>query len=90
MDKERGLVKLHVFIILTVLLLLAIATGIMALTVKDLLASIIIFGAFSYFAVLIYLIVGAPDVAFTEAVIGIISTLFFVSALNKLNRRCRS
>lgn len=80
---------MYVFIILTILLILAIGTGIFMLTAKDLLASIILFGAFSYFAVLIYLVVGAPDVAFTEAVIGIISTLFFVSALNQLNRRCR-
>jgi energy-converting hydrogenase B subunit D len=80
---------MHVFIILTILLVLAIGTGITALVVKDLLAAIILFSAFSYFAVLIYLIVGAADVAFTEAVIGVISTLFFVSALNKLNRRCR-
>lgn len=89
MDEERGLVKMYVFIILTVLLVLAIVTGIMALGAKDLLASIILFSAFSYFIVLIYLIVGAPDVAFIEAVIGIIGTLFFVSALNTLNRRCR-
>ncbi|MGI6226333.1 MAG: Na(+)/H(+) antiporter subunit B [Peptococcales bacterium] len=79
---------MHVFVIQTILLVLAIATGAIALGAKDLLASIILFSAFSYFAVLVYLIMGAADVAFTEAVIGVISTLFFVSALNKLNRRC--
>lgn len=78
---------MHVFYIQTILLIMAIVTGIMALGAKDLLASIILFGAFSYFAVLIYLIMGAADVAFTEAVIGVISTVFFVTALNKLNRR---
>lgn len=79
---------MHVFIIQTILLFLAIGTGVMALSAKDLLASIILFSAFSYFAVLVYLIVGAADVAFTEAVIGVVSTVFFVTALNKLNRRC--
>ncbi|NLT94344.1 MAG: DUF4040 domain-containing protein [Clostridia bacterium] len=80
---------MHVFIIETILLLLLIATGIFALTSKDLLASIILFGGFSYFAVLTYLIVGAADVAFTEAVVGVVSTIYLVTALNKLKRRCR-
>lgn len=80
---------MHVFIIETILLLVLIGTGIAALTVKDLLAAIILFGAFSYFAVLTYLIVGAADVAFTEAVVGVVSTIYLVTALNKLNRRCR-
>jgi multicomponent Na+:H+ antiporter subunit B len=78
---------MHVFIIETILLLLLIGTGIFALTAKDLLASIILFGAFSYFAVLTYLIVGAADVAFTEAVVGVVSTIYLVTALNKLKRR---
>jgi len=76
-------------IIETVLLLLLIGTGITALTVKDLLASVVLFGAFSFFAMLLYLIVGAPDVAFTEAVIGVVSTVFFIAALNKLKRGAR-
>ncbi|KUO51269.1 MAG: cation:proton antiporter [Desulfitibacter sp. BRH_c19] len=79
---------MHVFIIEIVLLILAIVTGIVALSAKDLLASVILFSAFSYFVALIYLIVGAADVAFTEAVIGVVSTVFFVSALNNLKRRC--
>lgn len=80
---------MHAYIILTILLLALIGTAIAALTVKDLLAAIILFGAFSYFAVLTYLIVGAADVAFTEAVVGVVSTIYLVTALNKLNRRCR-
>jgi len=73
----------------TALLFLLIGTGITALTVKDLLASIVLFSAFSFFAMLLYLIVGAPDVAFTEAVIGVVSTVFFIAALNKLKREAR-
>lgn len=76
-------------IIEAVLLILLIGTGISALKVKDLLASIILFSAFSFFAMLLYLIVGAPDVAFTEAVIGVVSSVFFVAALNKLKRGCK-
>lgn len=63
-------------------------TGFAAIYVKDLLAAIIMFGAFSFFAVLIYLVLGAPDVAFTEAVVGVVSTTFFIIALNRVRRRC--
>ncbi|KJS85505.1 MAG: cation:proton antiporter [Peptococcaceae bacterium BICA1-8] len=76
-------------IIETILLVLLIGTGIAALKMKDLLASVVLFGAFSFFAMLLYLIVGAPDVAFTEAVIGVVSTVFFIAALNKLKRGAR-
>ncbi|MFZ5943948.1 MAG: Na(+)/H(+) antiporter subunit B [Bacillota bacterium] len=71
------------------LLILLIGTGITALNVKDLLASVVLFGAFSFFAVLLYLVQGAPDVAFTEAVIGVISTVFFIAALRELDRWCK-
>ncbi|MDN5323810.1 MAG: energy-converting hydrogenase subunit [Clostridia bacterium] len=76
-------------VIETILLIFLIGTGITALKVKDLLAAIVLFGAFSFFAMLLYLIVGAPDVAFTEAVIGVVSTVFFIAALNKLKRGCK-
>jgi len=73
----------------TILLLLLIGTGITALYVKDLLAAIILFSAFSFFAMLLYLVLGAPDVAFTEAVIGVASTIFFIAALKQLVRWCK-
>ena len=38
---------------------------------------------------LTYLIFGSPDVAFTEAVIGTMSTVFFAIALKKVDRTCR-
>jgi multicomponent Na+:H+ antiporter subunit B len=72
---------------LTILLFLLVLTGVTALVVRDILAAIILFSAFSFFAVLLYLVLGAPDVAFTEAVIGVVSTVFFVAALKKLGRR---
>ena len=49
----------------------------------------IIYSAFSFCAVLLYLMMGSPDVAFTEAVIGTISTIFFVASLKKIDRWCK-
>lgn len=74
----------------TILLFLLAVTGITALVLRDILAAIILFSAFSFFAVLLYLVLGAPDVAFTEAVIGVVSTVFFIIALKKLGRRYSS
>lgn len=56
---------------------------------KDLLTALIVYAAFSFTAVLLYFSMGSPDVAFTEAVIGTISTIYFVLALRKLDRRCK-
>ena len=76
------------FLLETVLLILMAAVGIIVLKVKDLLSAVVLFGAFSFFAVLLYLVMGAPDVAFTEAIIGVVATVFFIAALNKLKRGC--
>lgn len=73
---------------LVFLLALLVFTGTFALFVRDLLAAIIIFSAFSFFAVLIYLLLGAPDVAFTEAVVGVVATTFFIVALKRMDRGC--
>ena len=51
--------------------------------------SAVIYSAFSFCAVLLYLMMGAPDVAFTEAVIGTISTIYFVASLKKIDRWCK-
>ena len=71
------------------LLLFMIGTAISVIISKDLLAAAVIYSAFSFCAVLLYLMMGAPDVAFTEAVIGVISTIYFVAALKNLNRWCK-
>lgn len=68
------------------LVFLMVFAGLAALFSRDLLASIIMFSAFSYFAVLTYLTMGAPDVAFTEAVVGVVSTAFFIVALRRMKR----
>ena len=75
-------------LLIAVLLVMMVATGAMALFLEDLMASILLFSAFSFFAVLMYLSLGAPDVAFTEAVIGVVATTFFIAALKRLQRGC--
>lgn len=72
----------------TLFLVLLIICAIAALEVADLLSAVIIFGAFSFFAATFYAIVGALDVAFTEAALGaVIATVFFVSAIHRSHRR---
>jgi uncharacterized MnhB-related membrane protein len=51
-------------------------------------AAVIVFGAFSFFSAVFYAILGAVDVAFTEAAVGAaITTLFFVTALYRTGER---
>ncbi|NLJ99882.1 MAG: DUF4040 domain-containing protein [Clostridia bacterium] len=75
-------------IIAITIVLLMMGTAVTALYARDLFISIILFGGFSFFAVLLYLSLRSPDVAFTEAVIGIVSTTFMISALKKTGRGC--
>jgi len=71
-------------IILVYVLLFAVG----ALAVKDLLSAAILFGAYSFLLCLLWAIMGAVDVAFTEASVGAgISTVLFVSAVLKTTRR---
>lgn len=77
------------FLIQALLLLFLIATTIVIIFDKDLLSSAIIYCAFSFCTMLLYIIMGAPDVAFTEAVIGVISTIYFVIAIKTTDRWCK-
>ncbi len=65
-------------------LLILIAITIFIIFNEKLLTSVIVFSGFSFFAMLMYLIVGAADVAFTEAVIGSISTVYFIVAIRSV------
>jgi uncharacterized MnhB-related membrane protein len=70
-----------------VLLGLTILSAISAVSVKDLLASVILLGAFSLFMCLMWLEMGAVDVAFTEASVGAgATTVFFVITVFKTSR----
>lgn len=70
-----------------ILLLLLLTTSIVALRVKDLLAAVVTLGAFSFFSALLFVVMGAVDVGFTEAVVGAgITTVLFIVALNRTTR----
>jgi uncharacterized MnhB-related membrane protein len=67
---------------------LLVATAFAALEAPDLLGALILFGAFSFFSAVFFAILGAVDVAFTEAAVGAaITTLFFVTALYRTGER---
>lgn len=61
-----------------------------ALMVKDLLGAAILFGAYSFMMCLLWAVMGAVDVAFTEASVGAgVSTVFFVAAVFRTTRRTK-
>jgi multicomponent Na+:H+ antiporter subunit B len=67
------------------LLILVILTAAGAVFVRDLIASVFILGAYSFFLALSWAWQGAVDVAFTEAVVGAgISTVFFLLTLFRI------
>ncbi|MCF8145669.1 MAG: DUF4040 domain-containing protein [Deltaproteobacteria bacterium] len=72
------------------ILTLVIFTAIAAISVKDLLGCAILFGAYSFLMCLLWAIMAAVDVAFTEASVGAgVSTVFFVAAVFRTTRRTR-
>lgn len=72
----------------TVFLVLIVVCAVAALIVKDLLAAVIVFGAFSFFSAIFFAVLGALDVALTEAAVGaVITTVFFVSAVYRTGRK---
>jgi energy-converting hydrogenase B subunit D len=76
------------FPVTLILLIVAIVIAIVSLTVKDLLAAVIILAAFSFTAALLYAEMGAVDVSFTEAAVGAgISGVFMIAAIFFLKRR---
>ena len=73
-----------------IILLLVIASGIGAVMVKDLLGAAILFGAYSFLMCLLWSIMGAVDVAFTEASVGAgVSTVVFIAAVFRTTRRTK-
>lgn len=73
-----------------IILLLVVVCGLAALTVRDLLGAAVLFGAYSFLMCLLWAIMGAVDVAFTEASVGAgVSTVFFVAAVFRTTRRSR-
>jgi len=73
-----------------VLLFFLVVTAIAAITVKDLLAAIVLLGAYSFIMANMWLQLGACDVGFTEAAVGAgTSTALMMAALSRLSRRAR-
>ncbi len=73
-------------IIEAILLLGLIAIAAAIIFGRDLMVAVVIYCAFSFITMFLYIIMGAPDVAFTEAVIGVISTVFFIIILRSVRR----
>lgn len=72
------------------ILSLVIICAVAAITVKDLLSSAILLGAYSFMMCLLWCVMGAVDVAFTEASVGAgVSTIFFVAAVFQTTRRTK-
>ena len=78
-----------ILVVEAVLLIFLIIGAIVIILDKDLLSSSIIYCAFSFCAMVLYILAGAPDVAFTEAVIGVISTTYFVVSIKSTDRWCK-
>ncbi len=73
-----------------ILLLFVVICAIAAITVKDLLSSAVILGAYSFFMCLLWVEMGAVDVGFTEAAVGAgVSTVFFIAAVFNTTRRTK-
>ena len=73
-----------------VLLGLTVVSAVAAVTVRDLLASVVLLSAFSLFMCLLWIEMGAVDVAFTEAAVGAgITTVLFVVTVFKTQRVSR-
>jgi multicomponent Na+:H+ antiporter subunit B len=69
------------------LLFFLLIIGIAALWVKDLLAAILLTGAFSFIMANMWLNLGATDVAFTEAAVGAgASTALMMACLSRVPR----
>ncbi|GAB6144331.1 Na(+)/H(+) antiporter subunit B [Desulfocicer niacini] len=73
-----------------IILLLVIVCAVAAITVRDLLSAALLLGAYSFLLCLIWAVMGAVDVAFTEATVGAgVSTVFCVAAVFHTTRRTK-
>ena len=71
-------------------LVMLIGCAIAAITVRDLLSAAIVFGIYSFMMCLLWLSMGAVDVAFTEATIGAgISSALIFAAVFRTTRRTK-
>lgn len=72
------------------MLLLVIVCAIASLSIRDLMGACILFGAYSFMMCVLWAIMGAVDVAFTEASVGAgVSTVLFIAAVFRTTRKTR-
>ena len=70
------------------LLLVLVFLAIIALSVRDLLAAVVILSGYSFVMALLFVSMGAVDVGFTEATLGAgVTGVLFVVALFAMQRR---
>lgn len=79
---------------MSLLLQALLLMGLIAITLtiifgKNILITVIVYNAFSFITMFLYIVMGAPDVAFTEAVIGVISTVYFLMILREIYTRSK-
>ena len=71
-----------------ILLVSLIITALAACLLRNLLAAVIMFGAFSLVMGIVWVMLRAPDLALAEvAAIGVVSTIFFVVTIFRTERR---
>ncbi|MCW5897034.1 MAG: DUF4040 domain-containing protein [Bacteroidetes bacterium] len=65
-----------------ILLVMLLLTAFISLKVRDLLAAVVMLGVFSFVVALLFVVMGAVDVGFTEAVVGAgVTTVLYIVAL---------
>ncbi|MGM0689289.1 MAG: hydrogenase subunit MbhD domain-containing protein [Bacillota bacterium] len=74
-------------ILMFLLLVVLIATAVSIFVFNDLLYIVIIFGAYSMVMSLIWQQLNSPDLAITEAAVGIGMTVLLVTVVTKVGRR---
>ena len=73
-----------------VILVFLVVAAVIALSVKDLLASAMVLGIYSFLICLLWAEMGAVDVAFTEAAVGAgVSTVIMIATVFQTTRKSR-
>jgi len=83
---EQGIAAIASLLIILLLAFMLITAIFVALS-RDLMAVVMVFGAYSLLSAGMFMVMDAPDVAFTEAAVGAgVSTLLMLMALSKTGR----
>jgi energy-converting hydrogenase B subunit D len=79
-----------IYLLDVLLLFFLLVCAVVAVSLRDLLDSVIVLAVYSLIMALIWVEMNAPDVAFTEAAVGAgVTTFLFIAALVKTKRRER-